>query len=78
MPDWRKLDLVTVFFLGAVLLAGIVYTSFEFTPSSYGVLLNQIGAPEYGPSLGAADAMPSGWYWPTTGSGVLDRKSAIT
>ncbi len=47
-----NLDWVTWVFLGIVALAGIFYTSFELTPSSYGELLAQIGAPEEGPVLG--------------------------
>jgi hypothetical protein len=47
-----KLDLVTCVFLGLVALGGIVYTAFELTPSSYGIVLDQIGAPEDGPILG--------------------------
>ena len=49
-----RLDLVTGVFLGLVLLTGIVYTCFELTPSSYGQVLAQIGAAEYGPTIGTA------------------------
>jgi hypothetical protein len=44
----------TAVFLGLVALLGIVYVSFELTPSSYGLVLTQIGAPEEGPVLGTA------------------------
>ena len=47
-----RLDLVTGAFLGLVTLGGIVYVSFKLTRSSYGNVLGQIGAPEYGPVLG--------------------------
>jgi hypothetical protein len=49
-----KPDLVTSLYLGFVILCGIVYTCFGLTPSSYGVVLAQIGAPEQGPILGTA------------------------
>lgn len=39
-------------FLGMVLLAGLVYTAFNWTPSSYGRVLAGILAPEAGPVLG--------------------------
>lgn len=47
-----KLDPVTYLFIGLVALGGILYTAFELTPSSYGIVLSQIGAPEDGPILG--------------------------
>jgi hypothetical protein len=49
-----KLDLVASLYLGFVILCGIIYTCVGLTPSSYGFVLNQIGAPEEGPVFGAA------------------------
>ena len=49
-----KLDPVTWVFLALVALGGIVYTALELTPSSYGMVLTQLGAPEDGPVLGTA------------------------
>jgi hypothetical protein len=61
-----KLDRVTWVFLGFVAITGIVYTSFGLTPSSYGTLLAQIGAPEYGPVLGNARYIRSDEWSMTT------------
>ena len=44
----------TPVFLGLVFLAGLTYTAFRMTPSSYGHTLEAIGAPEAGPVLGVA------------------------
>jgi hypothetical protein len=49
-----KLDLVTLLFLGCVSVGGIIYSCLGLTPSSYGVVLSQIGAPEEGPVFGVA------------------------
>src|SRR5580704_2559480 len=52
-----KQDPVSWVFLGLVAMAGIIYVSFEMTPSSYGIVLNQIGAPQEGPAFGTARYM---------------------
>src|ERR1700686_5174906 len=49
-----KLDLVTSLYVAGVHLCGLLYTCLGLTPSSYGVVLSQIGAPEQGPVLGTA------------------------
>jgi hypothetical protein len=46
-------------FYGAVLLAGLIQVLCDFTPSSYGIFLEQIEAPEYGPAVGHARAIRS-------------------
>jgi hypothetical protein len=46
-------DLVTRWFLSAVLLAGFIYVCFGWTPSSYGSLLDQLQAPQAGPVAGS-------------------------
>ncbi len=45
-------DVVTWAFLSLVAVAGILYVCLGLTPSSYGLLLNKLGAPEAGPMLG--------------------------
>jgi hypothetical protein len=52
-------DLITRWFLIAVALVGVLYAGFELTPSSYGVVLDQLGAPELGPVAGTARPMRS-------------------
>ena len=47
-------DRITRWFLVAVALAGIIYACLGLTPSSYGLVLVQIGAPEAGPVAGSA------------------------
>ena len=44
-----KRDLVTWVFFGTLALAGFIYVCLGLTPSSYGVVLGQLGAPEEGP-----------------------------
>jgi hypothetical protein len=46
-------DLVTRWFLAAVLLAGFIYVCFAWTPSSYGLMLDSLRAPEAGPAFGS-------------------------
>ncbi len=48
-----KRDLVTWAFFGMLALAGVVYVALGLTPSSYGIVLAQLGAPEEGPILGS-------------------------
>jgi hypothetical protein len=45
-------DLFTLGVFSALALAAIIYVSLGLTPSSYGEVLNQIGAAEQGPILG--------------------------
>jgi hypothetical protein len=52
-------DLVTRWFLAAVLLAGFIYVCFPWTPSSYGLVLEQLHAPEAGPTAGSARGIRS-------------------
>ncbi len=47
-------DRVTRWFLLTVALAGLVYVCFGLTPSSYGVTLEQLHAPEGGPVAGTS------------------------
>ncbi len=47
-------DQITRWFLAAVTLAAAIYAGFELTPSSYGVFLNMVGAPEEGPIAGVS------------------------
>ena len=47
-----KRNLVTWVFFGTLALAGFIYVCLGLTPSSYGVVLAQLGAPEEGPILG--------------------------
>ena len=47
-----KRDLVTMGVFSVLVLAAIVYVCLGLTPSSYGVVLTQIGAAEQGPILG--------------------------
>jgi hypothetical protein len=49
-----KLDIVAALYLGCVALCGITYTCLRLTPSSYGMVLSDIGAPERGPVVGIA------------------------
>ena len=46
-------------FHGAVLLAGLMQVICDFTPSSYGLFLQELGAPEAGPAVGYARAIRS-------------------
>jgi len=48
---------ITPWFLGAVLLLGILYGCFELTPSSYGVFLDALQAPDAGPVFGIGRAI---------------------
>lgn len=54
MPANDDADVFTRLFLGLLLLAGIVYVAVGLTPSSYGVMLAELGAPEAGPVFGQA------------------------
>jgi hypothetical protein len=54
-----KPDPIATLFLGLVLACGAVYTLLDLTPSSYGMVLTQIGAPEQGSLLGAARGIRS-------------------
>ena len=65
MSRLPKLDLVTQIYLGTVILCGIVYTGLGLTPSSYGIVLAQIGAPEEGPISAPREA-----FGPTSGPKV--------
>lgn len=49
-----KRDLVTWIFMAVLGLAGTTYAGLGLTPSSYGLVLAQLGAPEQGPVLGTA------------------------
>jgi len=48
-----------VWFLAAVALAGLMYVCFEWTPSSYGIFLGMIDAPQFGPDLGVSRVIRS-------------------
>jgi hypothetical protein len=48
-----KRDLAMWVFLSVLAVAGIIYVYLGLTPSSYGVVLTQLGAPEQGPILGS-------------------------
>ncbi len=61
-----KLDLVAALFLGMVFLVGLVYTCYQITPSSYGIVLTQIGADEEGPIFGDARTIRSDEFAGTT------------
>jgi hypothetical protein len=50
----RRLRGKEMLFPALVLLAGIIYVGLGLTPSSYGLMLTQIGAPEAGPIWGTA------------------------
>ena len=52
-------DLVTRWFLAAVLLAGVTYVCFAWTPSSYGLVLEQLQIPNAGPTAGSARVIRS-------------------
>ena len=55
LPDGKTtLDRATRWFLAAVALAAVVYTCFGWTPSSYGVLLDQLQAPNAGRVAGSS------------------------
>ena len=45
-------DKITTWYLAAVAFVGLIYFGFGWTPSSYGVILDQIQAPDAGPVLG--------------------------
>ena len=53
-PDTTSPDRITRWFLAAVALGGLIYVCFGFTPSSYGVLLDQLQAPDSGPVAGSS------------------------
>jgi hypothetical protein len=52
--DRPKPDVVATLYVGLVALCGVIYTSTGLTPSSYGIALAQIRAPEAGPIWGTA------------------------
>ena len=54
-----KLSLVTTLYLGSVIVCGLLYTCLGLTPSSYGIVLSAIGAPDEGPVLGVARSIRS-------------------
>ncbi len=59
-------DLVTRWFLFAVAMGGVVYAAFGLTPSSYGLVLQRLGAPELGPVAGSAREIRSDEWSITT------------
>ena len=66
MLGFDKLDRFTRVFLGVVAISGALYVTLQLTPSSYGLLLTQIGAPEEGPFLGGAQFIRSDEWSITT------------
>ena len=52
-------DRVTLWFVIAVVLVGVVYAGFELTPSSYGVFLETVGGADSGPVVGVARGIRS-------------------
>lgn len=50
---------ITRWFLGAVGLIGLIYICFELTPSSYGMFLDVLQAPEAGPVVGISRGIRS-------------------
>jgi hypothetical protein len=59
MPDKPPISerRITLWFLAAVAVAAVVSVGFELTPSSYGVFLNAVQAPDSGPWLGTSRAI---------------------
>ena len=59
-PGLRMTDKqITRWFLGAVALIGLIYICSELTPSSYGIFLDVLQAPESGPILGISRGIRS-------------------